>query len=775
MKTIWKIAKAELNTLFCSPIAWLILIIFAFQAGLTYSDSIADQLRYIALGYRPYNLTANFLVGYRGMFSSMQDNLYLYIPLLTMGLMSREYSSGSIKLLYSSPITNSQIILGKYLSMLVYMLILTGILFVYFIFTACIVKNFDYSFAFSGLLGIFLLVCAYAAIGLFMSALTEYQVVAAVGTLTVLAILNFMNQVGQDIDFVRDLTYWLSLSGRSENFLMGLICSEDLLYFVIVIILFLILSILRLKFERTSVSQVSKIIQYVTVFVVTLLLGYVSSMPKFMAYYDATETKSNTLTPPSQEVMKKLDGGLTLTTFVNLLDDNFSKGMPSSRNWEMSKFEDYIRFKPEMKMKYVYYYDKPFYNSSIYSRYPGLTEKEIAQKMCDNYDYDMDMFMSPEEIKALCDEKGISLQEEGNRFVYMFERENGQHSFLRIYEDNQRDPSETEITAALKKMVVKAPKVAFLTGHGERDIYKGGERDYSAFAKNLTFRHSLVNQGYDVIALNLKEDTLNAEIASDIDVLVIADVREAYTEIELEKINKFIDRGGSMVIACEPRRQDLMNPLVKKLGVTFMPGIVVQPTEGYEASLLFLSPSKEAQAFSNGYYRVARYEEKIMMPGAVALSFDTEKSPFKAETFISTSDKAWNELQTTDFVDDKPELNVKKGEKADSIPVMMRLTRKVGEKDQIVYVFGDADCMANSELTTSRIGVDASNFTLISESFRDLSHNEFPIDASRPRPSDDEMFIGQGALIWVRILFMGILPLALIGGYFYLWWERRKK
>ena len=63
-----------------------------------------------------------------------------------------------------------------------------------------------------------------------------------------------------------------------------------------------------------------------------------------MCYYDATATKANTLTPPSQEVMKKLDGGLTLTMFVNLLDDNFNKGMPKNRNWEMRKFEDYIRF-----------------------------------------------------------------------------------------------------------------------------------------------------------------------------------------------------------------------------------------------------------------------------------------------------------------------------------------------------------------------------------------------------------------------------------------------
>ena len=244
MKTIWKIAKAELNTLFCSPIAWLILIIFAFQAGLTYSDLIADQLRYLALNYRPYNLTGSLLLKYSGVYSDMQNNLYLYIPLLTMGLMSKEYSSGSIKLLYSSPITNTQIILGKYLSMIIYALILTVILFTFFFYTACVVKNFDYPFALTGILGIFLLVCAYAAIGLFMSTMTAYQVVAAVGTLTVLAILNFMNRIGQDIDFVRDLTYWLSLSGRSEKFLNGMICSEDLFYFIIVVVLFLSLSCL---------------------------------------------------------------------------------------------------------------------------------------------------------------------------------------------------------------------------------------------------------------------------------------------------------------------------------------------------------------------------------------------------------------------------------------------------------------------------------------------------------------------------------------------------
>ena len=54
--------------------------------------------------------------------------------------------------------------------------------------------------------------------------------------------------------------------------------------------------------------------------------------------------------------MKKLDGGLTLTTYVNLLDDTWYNGSPSYKNYDMERFERYVRFKPEMKIKYVYYY-----------------------------------------------------------------------------------------------------------------------------------------------------------------------------------------------------------------------------------------------------------------------------------------------------------------------------------------------------------------------------------------------------------------------------------
>ena len=143
MKTIYKIARTELQTLFYSPVAWLILVIFTFQASMVFTNGLAGNVRSQELGYGLYNVTMGVFAGWRGMFTAMQQYLYLYIPLLTMGLMSRELSSGSIKLLYSSPVTNTQIILGKYLSMMIYNLVLMCILAVYLVFAAITIKSAD--------------------------------------------------------------------------------------------------------------------------------------------------------------------------------------------------------------------------------------------------------------------------------------------------------------------------------------------------------------------------------------------------------------------------------------------------------------------------------------------------------------------------------------------------------------------------------------------------------------------------------------------------------
>ena len=117
---------------------------------------------------------------------------------------------------------------------------------------------------------------------------------------------------------MREITYWLSLGGRASTFIKGLICSEDILYFVLMSVMFLCFAILKLQLRRESCSFAGKAARYLGVFLAAVFLGYLTSRPTMKWYHDSTHTKSNTLTQASQDSVAQLDGGLKITTYVNL-------------------------------------------------------------------------------------------------------------------------------------------------------------------------------------------------------------------------------------------------------------------------------------------------------------------------------------------------------------------------------------------------------------------------------------------------------------------------
>ena len=474
MRSTLRILKTELKVFFYSPIAWLILLVFAVQVGASFCRLYSEALRYQEIGYPVYDATARVISGMRGLFVQMLNNLYLYIPLLTMGLMSREYSTGSIKLLYSSPVSNTQIIVGKYLSTMVYGLILVFVMCLPTIFVGMYVESADIMMMAVAALGVYLTICAYSAIGLFLSTITQYQVVAVISTLIVLAVLNFIGNVGQEYDFVRDITFWLSISGRSKVFLDGMICTREVLYFILVIFLFLSMSIIKLRGQRLKLPMWKTALNYAIVFVIVFGLGILSSRPKFIKYYDATQAKSNTLTEYSQDVMSKITDGLTITTYANVLDETWIYAEPRNKNRDLTRFEKYLRFKPDIKQKYVYYYGK-YYSNYRYERddYKDKTPYELVHAIYRWSRQDTTTYMPQEQVWAMDD-----IRAEGGRLVRVLSRDNGRKAILRIYDDSHIHPSETEITVAMKTLVDRPAVPAFVTGHGERSMNDNGDKGY---------------------------------------------------------------------------------------------------------------------------------------------------------------------------------------------------------------------------------------------------------------------------------------------------------
>ena len=785
MKIIFKIAKTELRDLFYSPIAWLILIIFTFQTGMLFADTISQIVATQSKGYSGLYRTLGIFGGQRGLFVAVQSYLYLYIPLLTMGLMSRELGSGSIKLLYSSPVTNVQIILGKYCAMLAYGLVLTGVLLVYSIYGICTIENVDIPFILTGLLGCYLLLCAYVAVGLFMSSLTPYQIVAAVGTLAILAVFTYVKGMWQAVPFVREITYWFGMTGRSDNFMNGMICSEDVLYFVVVVLLFLLMTIIRLQSRRQKVSFLTTVGRYLGVWGIAVVLAFVSSRPAFKGYYDATHTKMNTLTPNSQEIISQLKGGLTITTYVNILDENNWVGFPENYNEDIRLFEQYTRFKPEIKMKYVLYYDT-VKNDLLEQAYPGMTYEEKARKVIERQKLNPRKILTPEKIRERIDLRTT----EGNRTVRLLERESGEKTFLRLYNDATIHPTESEISAALKRMVMTdLPTIGFLTGHGERETDRPGDRNYCMFTHLPMLRQSLVNQGFDY-----QDVTLDREIPADINILVIAEMREAMTEAEKVNFDKYVARGGNLVVIGEPGRQEVMNPVLASFGVKLVDGFLIQPEEetepqeiqadnmdlgpfaGFTApkqpiDLILSKPTKEAQKLSYYFsYMIPHYV--AVMPTAAGLEYSTDKGFDVIPLFMSDS-TCWNELEYTDIVDKEIVYNPAVGEVQKSYPLALALSRKMDAREQKIVVLGDADCLSDGELTRNRKPLWVANYTIIQASFFWLSDYKVPVDVRRPAAADRRINVSPAGAEILNYTLIGGLPGLLFILYMFIWLRRR--
>ncbi|RHR76091.1 Gldg family protein [Odoribacter sp. AF15-53] len=748
MNMIYKIAKTELQMLFYSPVAWLVLIIFTFQSGLIFTNAIEMVEREQAMGYDPMFISSSL---FGRLFYTVQDYLFLYIPLLTMGLVSRDLAGGTIKLLHSSPMTNTQIILGKFFSMMIFAFLLVGIFVIYVIYSLFVVEHFDVLYILTGILGIYLLICTYASIGLFMSTISSYQIIAAVGTFVLLIFLNFVSSIWQDIDFVRDVTFWLSLRGRAESFTGGLISSEDVVYFIMVPGMFLWFSIIKLSSRVNHSSRGQNAIKYVGVFLVVAFVGYLSSRPHLMGYVDTTRENSRTLTPNSQEIVKKLKGGLTITTYSNLLDDDFMKAIPRYQNYDKERFQEYIRFKPEIKMEYVYYYDS-VQNTRRRGFLADLPMEKRARQIAHSHKIKFSRYLNPEQIKQV-----IDLTPEDNRFVRQVTRESGEKMFLRQFDDMMRDPSEGEISAAFKRMVMELPTVGFLTGHGERNINLYRDRDYACFARDKRFRHALLNQGFDVTEVTLKED-----IPALINILVIADMMQPLTENEMKRLERYINRGGNLFIVGDPYSREFMNPLVEPFGVEFTEGILVKPTENFQPDLVMAWPTPGALELSYFYENMKNWRQCAAMSGAAGLKYSTDKGFNVVPVLQTDTTGVWNEMETTNFIDDTVRFNPSAGEIEQMYTTVLALSRPMGDREQKIVILGDADCISNAELFKSREEIESGNFYIILGSFSWLSDGEAPVDVRRPKSIDNRLFLGKTGVKITDIMFKWFIPIALL-------------
>ncbi len=242
------LAARELRSLFLSPLAWTILAVVQFILAWLFLGQLDVYIAYqarIAMMENPPGATEVIVAP---LFSSATIILLLVIPLLTMRLVSEERRSRTLPLLFSAPVSMTEIVLGKYVGILGFLVMMLGLITLMPL-SLLSLGTLDFGLLASVLLGMVLMLSAFAAAGLFMSTLTAQPTVAAVSTFGLLLLLWVIEISGQSAGGSTVFSY-LSLQRHYEALLRGLFNSSDILYYLLFIATFLVLSIRRLDADR---------------------------------------------------------------------------------------------------------------------------------------------------------------------------------------------------------------------------------------------------------------------------------------------------------------------------------------------------------------------------------------------------------------------------------------------------------------------------------------------------------------------------------------------
>jgi len=230
------LSTRELKAYLYSPIAYVVMAVFLVITGIFFGRE--DFRPGEPAEMRAFFVWANYV-------------LVFVIPILTMRLVSEEKSSGTIETLMTAPVTDSQVILGKFLGALVFtaiMILVTGINVV----LIYALGSPDAGPIACGYLGLLLVAAVYISVGLLASTCTRFQLVSALISLVVLAVMTFLAYyLGFHAEgWMRRALWFIGFQVRYENFIKGMLPLADVIYFLSITAVSLFLSVKVLESRK---------------------------------------------------------------------------------------------------------------------------------------------------------------------------------------------------------------------------------------------------------------------------------------------------------------------------------------------------------------------------------------------------------------------------------------------------------------------------------------------------------------------------------------------
>lgn len=685
---------------------------------------IAANLLLISIYFMAYNLVGCYPV-FSYTLSGSIFVLFVTIPILTMRILSEDRKNKTDQLILTSPVSVWKIVLGKYFAVSLVFLIVGAIVSTYPLIMS-LFGTIPFKETYTAVFGFVLYGLTGIAVGVFISSVTESQIIAAVLSFAALFLTYLMSGLCSLISSTGNLfTKVLGYADFDKYFITFLQGSLDLgsvVYFASVIFLMLFFTTQSIQKRRysTSVKNFSMTAFSTTaiVFAIAITIGVnmvVGALPEKYTVFDMTDNKLYTLTDDTKEVLRSLDSKVNIYVYS------------TEESYDTTTVELLKRYAGETKNVEVTYVD-PSSNPQFYLKYTDSAPGAGC------------IFVVSDSLNRIIAYDDIYATEYSLDYTT--------YSYTTTVTGYD---AEGQLTSAIAYVTGENnPKIYYVSGHGEGSF----EASYESLITKA-------NATTDSIVL-LNEDAIPQDCA----LLVVNAPETDFSPDDIAKLQAFMEAGGKLMLNLSLTDAALpnLNAFVEDFGFKVCHDVIMEDDrEYYYSNPMYLLPDIEYDTMTAGYYD----QYYCFAPYSVAIKEAEENDSSEVTLLATTTDKAYaKSIAGENTTYDKEE-----GDEEGPFVILARSVKNYGENDGTLYISACANMFTDSADSLVSGGNSKLFSGILSDSF------SYELNISIPSKSMDLEYLvlsQYDIAIW-RFITVILLPVAFLAFGLSLWLRRRKK
>lgn len=671
-----------------------------------------------------YFAVYNLFMGYPYIGYALSSVVFLFLisfPILTMRILAEERRQKTDQLILTSPVSVSSIVIGKFLALATIFAIPVTIISFYPLILSAF-GRIAFGESYLAVLGFFLFGLACIAIGIFISSLTESQVIAAVLTFGVLFLGYVMSGICSMISATGNLlTKILSafdMVSRFNALLNGSLQLSSIVYYLSIVVLFLIFTVQSIQKRRyqvstknISMSAYSSTVIVISTALVVLLNVLVLELPSKYTTFDVTTNKLYSLTDETQTMVKALDEDINIYVLVN--EEQADELLATT----LQTYED---LNSHIKVSYV----DPAVNPKFFTQY---TSASVTYNS---------IIVEGSRRSKVIDYSNI-YESEIDYFTYT--------STVTGYD------GEGQLTSAISYVTTDdMPKIYMLEGHGEASL-------------DASFLSVVEKENVDYETINL----LNYdEVPKDAMCIVINAPSEDLSDDDTEKMLDYMKDGGNVLLISGYTGRELsnFNSLLDFYGVSVSRGLIIEGDKDYYygRNPFYLLPDITYDDITASAYNSGSY---VFVPEAQGLTV-SEREDTEATTLLSSS----NDSYVRDDISGSESYEKQEGDIDGPFAIGVKCVKTLGEGSSTAIIYSSQYLFTEGADSM----VAGTNSKLFSGSLGSLVSHESSISIPIKSYEVSYLILTENQIILLSLLTVIVIPFAFLISGFVIWFRRRK-